>query len=105
MAVYFEWCIEEVEHDIENDIIDLNFSDSIAEYSKSDLEQIDQKQYQLVLNKKIYDEAESLKQVYYAYAKIGADGILVMPEEFEEGTKVPKKFHRELAKAKIAVKR
>lgn len=105
MATIYEWCIEECEHDIEGDIIDLNFSDSLEEYSSRDLGQIDQKQYQLVLLKNIYNDYEGLKRRYYAYAQIGTDGCLVLPEMFKEGTLVPKKFHAQLARVKIAVQR
>lgn len=103
MTVEYEWDVEEVA-DVESeecevgDILGHNFQNSyedclrfVAEGTPSGV------RYDIVLVRNVIDKYGSLTDRAWAYIRAG-----VLPKEFEGGiatTDVPKRFHKEVAKA------
>lgn len=94
MGVYYEWDIEEVDEN--GDIQDHDFRDKLKDFVVKPA--IDGDRYQLVLVRNVGDEDEGLVDRDWAYA-IKCDGRWVLPEQFDGGTKVPKRYHEELARS------
>lgn len=95
MRTEYEWDIEQWTEDGE-DIVDHNHSDKLAEFSPMDVASLDGKQYRLVLVRDYFDEdIDRLENRSWAYITLGK-----LPETFENGVTVPKRFHIELARFK-----
>lgn len=88
--VFYEWTTETI--DADGDIVDSGFFDKLSDISKDDFESND---VGLVRNEG--DEANGLKDKFWAYIKDGK-----LPEYFVDGggheisIKVPQKYHKEL---------
>lgn len=101
---FYEWDVETyIEYDglDDEDIIDHSHSDTVAELfpmlAFSDCaapEGYEQGtvRTRLVLVRDVFDDAEILVHRAWAYVEDGQ-----LPEEFDDGYKVPGRFHRELA--------
>lgn len=86
MKTYYEWTSELVdEHD---DITDVEFSDKLSDL----LPILSSERVALLL--RVGDDADGEKYREYAYIANGE-----LPEEFDNGRKVPQRYHRELARA------
>jgi hypothetical protein len=84
METAYEWVLEEMDENGE-DIKELWFYDTLAELRE------DGEIGETVLYRNRGSEAEGLQDRQLAYV---IDGVL--PEEFDGGAKVPKRFHKEV---------
>lgn len=107
-TISYEWSINTCEcsrvkygpdaGDVEWDIIDHNESDTLSGYSDADVRQIDGEKYQLELLRITHDEDGDLTSREWASVEVLPDHTLKLDETFDNGvTKVPAKFHKELA--------
>lgn len=94
MGVYYEWDIEEV--DDNGDIQDHDFRDRIKDFVV--LPVIDGERCQLVLVRNVGDEDSGVEDRTWAYAEADCSRWK-LPATFEDGHKVPKRYHDELSKA------
>jgi len=94
MSVCYEWDIEEV--DEHGDIQDHDFVDKLKDFGVTPT--VDGERYQLVLVRTTGDDIDGADEREWAYA-IQRDGRWVLPEEFDGGTRVPKRYHDELARS------
>jgi hypothetical protein len=93
MGVYYEWDIEEV--DEHGDIQDHDFRDRLKDFGVTPT--IGER-YHLVLVRNTGDEYEGVVYREWAYA-IKSGDRWVLPEWFDGGARVPKRFHEELARS------
>lgn len=96
--VAYEWCIEETnKHD---DIVNSSFADKLSAFNKEELSSLNGNNFCLALVRDSSDnlETEGVQERGYAYLKLNG-GTLVLPDEFDNGYKVPKKFHAELKRS------
>lgn len=99
MTVSYEWDIERFDAE-SGDIIDHDHRDRLAEYAPDVLRSALRQDLdlRLVLVRDVGNDADGLTDRAWAYAKAGK-----LPEVFEDdqqhptNTKVPKRFHAELA--------
>lgn len=82
----YEWSIELLE---EGDIVDSDFSETINGLPGNMLDL--EPNHQVCLVKNIGSETETIVERGWAYIK---DGVL--PEDFDNGDRVPARFHREI---------
>jgi hypothetical protein len=95
--VNYEWDIETVDYDWtceepfeESDIEDHNHRGELNNFCKIDLDELDEKKTRLVLVYSDWDECEGVQERQWAYVRNE-----VLPEFFDGGRKVPKKYHEE----------
>lgn len=96
--IAYEWAIEETD-DVHGDKEDVHHADTYAEVLRAIAQPpAPGYHYEVALTRRRYCkiDPEQLIEVSYAYVDDGA-----LPFEFEDGdmTRVPKKFHDEVAKA------
>ena len=118
-TISFEWTINTCEGnrvaygldagDVEWDVIDNNFSNELSGFSAAEVAQINGEEYQLELWRHTHDSLDNLKERLYASVEVLPDNTLKIGTTFDDGTtKVPARFHSELAKLnarrKVAVK-
>lgn len=107
-TISYEWSINECEGnkvaygpdagDVEWDIIDNNFRGELSKYSDKEVRQINGEEYQLELLRYVHDDVGDLKDRQYASVEVLPDHTLKLDDTFDNGvTKVPAKFHKELA--------
>jgi len=107
-TISYEWTINTCEGhrvaygpdagDVEWDIIDNNFSETLSWYSDAYVWQINGEEYQLELRRYVHDDVGNLKGQQYASVEVLPDHTLKLDDTFDNGvTKVPAKFHKELA--------
>lgn len=96
MGVFYEWDIEKVDEN--EDIVDHDFQDKLAGFGA--LPTINGGQYRLVLVRNIGDEDEGVTDREWAYT-VWSNGSWVLPDRFDGGAKVPKRFHAELLRADL----
>lgn len=89
--ISYEWVFEE--YDNNGDIIDPLFSDKLID-AQREAEGCFTHEYEIALVRNEGTEEDGLQVREYAY--ITAEGEL--PEEFDDGYKVPQRFHKELAR-------
>lgn len=88
--VAYEWTVETV--DEHGDITDTCAWDSYAEAQKrAALERASGTRVEIALTRIVGDEIEGLQDRQYAYLEGGK-----LPERFDGGAKVPRRFHREV---------
>lgn len=105
MAIAYEWDIESrtIHEDGSFEIVDHNFSDTLAWYGKY-LAEVDCVNFVLVLSRKVYDDyTEGLIDTTYAEVS-RAGGMFILPDYFDDGQKVPLKYKQEMAKIPVTVK-
>jgi hypothetical protein len=90
MATAYEWTAEEI--DAHGDITDVSFWDKLAEIPDLDLTRPG---FDYGLLKRVGNEAAGETHRAYAYIRSGK-----LEATFDDGTKVPQRFHDELAKYK-----
>jgi len=95
MATRYEWDVEEYDGE---DIVDHDH----CELSAVSFAEIDGVTYQLVLVRDVGDDDRGLVDRSWAYAEKDVSGKWVLPREFDNGTKVPQRYHAALAKAQSA---
>lgn len=88
MAISYEWVFEE--YDEYGDIIDPLFAYTLAEALKNEPENINHI-IGIALVRNEGDDIDGLQVREYAYIKNGQ-----LPIEFDDGYKIPKKFHKEV---------
>jgi hypothetical protein len=88
MDTSYEWDWEEV--DTHGDILDHNFSDKLKSQPEPDNALT---HYELVLVYNRGDDVEGIVDRSWAYVQDGK-----LPETFQNGIKVPKRFHEEIRK-------
>lgn len=91
----YEWGVELVIDDEHEDIDDTLYFDSFAEAKQEAEEPREGYRNVIVLIRDQGSEAYGLEDRQWAYLE--EDGTL--PEEFDGGNRVPKRFHQEVAKA------
>ena len=104
MLISYEWVIEVVTDDEHEDIMDLSHATALREYDPQELrDAVANKRYdekegrvytRLALTRDKGNQIDGLVERQYAYA----DGEGDLPDEFEEGAKVPARYIIELAK-------
>lgn len=87
--VTYEWAWEAT--DEAGDITDCEYYPSLALCQEEALRGAD-----LALVKRYGNDDDGEVDRTYAYCEPGDDGGLVLPDVFEDGTKVPQRFHREV---------
>jgi len=95
MAIRYEWDIEEV--DEFDDISNHDFRTKLSDYSCGVFCMINAIEARLVLVKNSGNNVEGLKHRAWAYAAWDKEADeWFLPECFDDGSKVPQKFHDEL---------
>jgi len=94
MSVGYEWDIEEIDED--GEVIDHNHVDSLNGVV------FDGDRFCLVLVKNVWNALEGLINRAWAYAEL-KDGVWTLPDTFCDGSKVPKRFVKELTNYKQSV--
>lgn len=87
----YEWDIEE--QDEYGDIVDHNHADKLTQYTADEIAQIDNKRFTLVLVRTYDDMTLGGYDRSWAYVE-----NMMLPEEFDNGIKVPKRFRDELVR-------
>lgn len=90
--VFYEWDFEV--SDEHGDIVDHEHYDKLPKTS-SEIKM--EENVELVLIRESGNEADGLQDRQWAYPEI-QNGILCLPEEFDGGNKIPRRFREELAK-------
>lgn len=87
--VDYEWDIEEW---LGDEILENNFREKLDEYTSCafDVSLVDGDALKLVLVRYEYSDDDGLVDQQWAYVESG-----VLPETFDDGAKVPKRFHVE----------
>lgn len=88
--ISYEWVYEEI--DEHGDIVDCEFGDTL----KQVLMYVDAVKYDIGLVRNEGNNEEGLKHREYAYIKNNK-----LPIEFDDGYKIPKRFHNEVSKQKV----
>lgn len=96
MAISYEWDIEEVDEN--GDIQDHDFHESIEGFGVRPT--VDEQRYFLVLVRTSGTIDDGVIDRTWAYATRNG-GVLGLPESFENGIRVPKRYQEELAKAAL----
>ena len=92
MKVTYEWAWEVTDED--GDITDCDYLTSLAECRQMGPADAD-----LALVKSYGNDDDGLVERFYAYCQPGPAGTgLVLPQFFEDGTPVPQRFHKEVAR-------
>ena len=99
MSAYteYEWDIEQMSYDDEGvmDIVDHCHADKLSEYTASDVYGLKNKQQKCVLVLVRTSDTGKLGGYERAWAYTS---VLGLPDKFDTGVKVPKRFHQELEK-------
>lgn len=88
METRYEWCYETT--DEHGDILSGDFEDKLKDF------QDNRKTSQLCLVRNVGDEIDGVQYRSWAYVENGK-----LPEYFEDGYKVPMRFHQELQRAMV----
>jgi len=90
MTISYEWVFEE--YDKAGDIVDPLFSDTLTEALSNEPEN-ESHEVGIALVRSEGDNIDGLQVREYAYIRVGR-----LPVEFDDGYKIPQRFHREVAK-------
>lgn len=101
--VSYEWSMEETEYWLEHgeevdDIVDQRFSDSVSDFIA--VVRTDSKRYRLVLVRTVGNNVEGIVDRAWAYC-VEVNGRMELPETFDNGKAVPKKYKKELERAQV----
>ena len=101
--ILYEWCLEEVEYEmidgeLVDDIVDQHFSDYAAEFLPTVL--TNTKRFQMCLVRDVGNDVEGIVDRAWAYC-VEVNGRMELPETFDNGKAVPKKFRKELERAHL----